>query len=751
MSTNLIGDVSAVMLANASLVLLLVKATTILLAAIGITMAMQRASAGARHLVWLVSLATILLVPVLASWAPIRLRILPPVEQAAPATEAATPTPTVALPQVTQKSYLRDADGEVTRIKVAPVAKKAPSAPARVAAAISSMSVLSIAFAVWAVVALAVLASLAWASFAVRRIVRNASPLESDGWRNPLLEVADRMGLEELPLLLKSDEAKMPFACGMMQPTIVFPAECENWSLDRRHAVLLHELAHVKRRDLFGHTLGRLACAAYWFHPLVWKAAKELRAESERACDDLALACGTKATDYAEHLLDIVTSVRGDSTPLVAMAMARRKEFEGRMLAILDPHLRHSTPSRKQSLVIVSTLAMVALTVGAIAPAPREASAATVTAAVPSVHPGPSPAPTLAPVDTDPVSAELTTPDVPDIPVDAKVDAPVGVDAFATKRFRQETSSVMNFNRNTITSNGQSNSQATAQTTGSVELAISALASAGVHVGMEAARSAIVNLGNEVSSKGPKGSKGSKDASDDRASVLARILRTDADATNRRVAAWGLNEYSENADAEAALVSAVRHDADARVREMAAWSLGEGNNGSRASLDALAAALKGDAEDRVRKTSAWSLGQIEDKSSVDALLGALSDASSDVRLRAAWAIGSIEPKQAPKQVVALLGDKEPRVRLLASWALYKIEDPSAVLALERALKTEMDRDVQIGMIHALASMGEKSVDALSGMLQSSDDRVKQMAVRALAGGHGAGPWPWPWPEPRPQP
>src|SRR5204863_5436335 len=134
----------------------------------------------------------------------------------------------------------------------------------------------------------------------------------------------------------------------------------------------LHGLAPVRRHELVGHTLGRLACAVYWFHPLVWTAAKRLRAESERACDDLALACGARATDYAEHLLDIVTSVKRDATPSVALAMARRKEFEGRMLAILDPDLRHSSPSRKQSAALIGSLALISIVVGAAAPAPRQ-------------------------------------------------------------------------------------------------------------------------------------------------------------------------------------------------------------------------------------------------------------------------------------------------------------------------------------------------------------------------------------------
>src|SRR5258705_2926605 len=64
---------------NAPLVLLLIKATLILVAALGITLAMQRASAGARHLVWLVTLGALVLIPALTAWAPLRLEILPAV------------------------------------------------------------------------------------------------------------------------------------------------------------------------------------------------------------------------------------------------------------------------------------------------------------------------------------------------------------------------------------------------------------------------------------------------------------------------------------------------------------------------------------------------------------------------------------------------------------------------------------------------------------------------------------------------
>ena len=88
---------------------------------------------------------------------------------------------------------------------------------------------------------------------------------------------------------------------------------------------------------------------------------------------------------------------------------------------------------------------------------------------------------------------------------------------------------------------------------------------------------------------------------------------------------------------------------------------------------------------------------------------------------------------------------------LAAWTLYQIEDPDAVPALRAALESEQNKEVQVAEIRALAALGEQSVDALRGLLESPDPKVKSMAVHALAGGQAAGPWPWPWPEPRPFP
>jgi beta-lactamase regulating signal transducer with metallopeptidase domain/HEAT repeat protein len=693
---------------SVSMVLLLLKATLILLVALGITLGMQRTSAGARHLVWLVTLAALLLVPGLTAWAPISLPVLPAKAVAAPSSPPAIERARLGAGGVADKT-VKSTETPSTNV---------PSGSSEsIGEAVSSspvLSGLSMIFLVWALVVVAIGSSLAYAAMMVRRIVNRSRPLDSEDWLTPLFEVSDRLALDEPPRLLRSEDAKMPFACGVFNPTIVLPAECDNWSLDRRRAVLLHELAHVRRHDLVGHTLGRLACAVYWFHPLVWTAAKQLRSESERACDDLALACGARAADYAEHLLDIVTSVRRDSTPSVALAMARRKEFEGRMLAILDPELRHVSPSRRQSAALIGSLALISIIVGAAAPAPRAASASNNSA----VAPAPS-------VGVD-LAIGQKQPDVKGYP-----------DVRERTTSRTQTSTWTNTTQNQQTRVVESPTIASA-----LGDAVASAAAVGVTAGMAVTKSTIMSLLNGKQTAG-------KD-SDERPVLLAKILASDTSASLRRIAAWGLNEYADNQVAAEALANALRHDRDASVREMAAWSLADAGH-SHAATDALVGALRGDANTDVRSTAAWALGNVGDRSAAGALAAALSDASGEVRKRAAWALGNSDLKQAPPQLIALLTDKDPEMRELAAWALYEIEDPSSIPALESALAREPDKDLQISYIRALAAVGEKSVDALKGLLESKDPEIRTIAVRALAGGHATGPWPRPWPEPRPFP
>ncbi|MEP7383965.1 MAG: M56 family metallopeptidase, partial [Gemmatimonadota bacterium] len=600
----------------------------------------------------------------------------------------------------------------------------------------------------WIVIAVALGGWLLMGFMSVNRIVRRATPLDARAWSGPLYELADRLGIDRTPRIVRSTEVKMPFAAGLVTPTIVLPAECDGWDDERRQAVLMHELAHIRRNDLLGHTLGRIACAIYWFHPLVWRAARRLRIESERACDDLALMCGLRASNYAEHLLDIVTSVRVPGTPSVAIPMADRKEFEGRMLAILDPEVRRRGV-RGQSLVVVAGLAMMAVLVGGAVPAAQARAAVGESdgskAGIASV---------AALGDTtlrDTTRRDTLGNVIGQSRVDARdrartqfdPDGEIRARAFAAARADAESDVNRDFQKEM---RKQSRTEMRMGMRTDVRIDGSALMDViGKQLGT-AFRS--VDLSNEVSQALAKQLQ--HGTPDERSTLLMKVIRTDTSAALRRVAAWGLQPYADHAEVSKALAEALRRERDTEVREMIVWSLASGDDTAEV-LGALGATLRQDADGGVREMAAWALGSLGAKESDAALVAALSDASPRIRSTALWAIGNVDGSTVPPAVLQAISDSSASVRRLAAWVVFQREDAAAVPALERALATEKDRSARSAFIRALGAIGGPSAPALARLLDSSDPEVRSLVVNALAGRSGGGPWPMPMPRPRPFP
>ena len=150
----------------------------------------------------------------------------------------------------------------------------------------------------------------------------------------------------------------------------MLPKKARDWDETHRRTVLLHELAHVKRRDCLLQLLTQLTCAVHWFNPFVWVAARQQRIERERACDDMVLVAGTRASTYAETLLETARSLHtAEWSTVAALAMARRSQLEGRLLAILDPSLRHRSLNRVGSILAVILVVSIALPLAALNPA----------------------------------------------------------------------------------------------------------------------------------------------------------------------------------------------------------------------------------------------------------------------------------------------------------------------------------------------------------------------------------------------
>jgi beta-lactamase regulating signal transducer with metallopeptidase domain/ankyrin repeat protein len=349
-----------------------------------VTLTMRRAAAATRHLVWACAVAVVILLPVMQALVP-DWRVVPSdaLPRAIAMRSSATPGATVARQRVLGQSAGRET----------PDATATGSADAA-----ATITPPELALAIWLGGAAVVLAYMLLGVAASWRIRRAATPSSIE---IEAREIAAAFAIRQPVAVVESFVTTTPLACGVWRPRIVLPRDAVQWSEERRHVVVLHELAHIKRRDCLTQALAQLVCAAYWFNPLAWIAARRLRVERERACDDFVLAAGIRGSDYANHLLGIAqTAPRLRLSSVAAgVAMARRSQLEGRLMAILDPAIRRSRGPRAH----LGAAVIVALSIPIAALQPQAAAVAMpdfapVRAAADSTGASPASDPTAAPV-----------------------------------------------------------------------------------------------------------------------------------------------------------------------------------------------------------------------------------------------------------------------------------------------------------------------------------------------------------------
>jgi hypothetical protein len=156
---------------------------------------------------------------------------------------------------------------------------------------------------------------------AVRAAVQQAVPTPQSSWTWGEIAAAF-YGVVALCLFLRlvrgtmrarkltSAHCAAPVTVGWFQPRIILPSHYESWPSGQREAVLLHEQAHIRRRDSLVQWLALLNCCLFWFHPLAWWLERKLNVLAEEACDASVLGQGHSPQDYATYLLDIARTVQ---------------------------------------------------------------------------------------------------------------------------------------------------------------------------------------------------------------------------------------------------------------------------------------------------------------------------------------------------------------------------------------------------------------------------------------------------------
>jgi TonB family protein len=200
-------------------------------------------------------------------------------------------------------------------------------------------------------------------SVSVLRILRRAEPLGDHA--QPLGHHAQPLGHHAQPSghhaqpsaegVLLSGDVAVPFTCGLTRPRILLPASAITWTAATLQAVLLHERAHIRRRDLVTQAAAQMVACLWWFQPGVWLLRSRLRAESEFACDAEVLCAGLRPSDYASELLSIARKAVACQVPSSAIGILHSSRLEQRVESVLYP----STASISAKRIGVLTLTLV--------------------------------------------------------------------------------------------------------------------------------------------------------------------------------------------------------------------------------------------------------------------------------------------------------------------------------------------------------------------------------------------------------
>lgn len=185
-----------------------------------------------------------------------------------------------------------------------------------------------------------VVAILLWrvlGSVHVHRMVARSRQASVDGRIAAAAEnAARRIGLRAVPGLRISREVPLPVVFGIWRPVVILPPDADSWLGARLDAVLLHEMAHIRRRDILARLVADVACALHWFNPLVWVAAARLRAEAEVACDQAVVHAGIGAEAYANELLQLARTYNGAPLLVPAIGIVGASSLAARVRAILN-------------------------------------------------------------------------------------------------------------------------------------------------------------------------------------------------------------------------------------------------------------------------------------------------------------------------------------------------------------------------------------------------------------------------------
>lgn len=216
----------------------------------------------------------------------------------------------------------------------------------------------------WALGLLAAVARLVGGALRVRRLRRESRPAPAL-WADRMERLAEQMGLGQAVPLRVSGAVSSPMVVGWMRPLVLVPTGMlTGLPPNQVEALLLHELAHVRRHDVLVGWMQAAVETLLFFHPATWWISAQIRRERELCCDDRAVSTGADTLTYAEALTSVAEQ---QVRPTLALAASDGPLLQ-RVRRLLAPAPSPAGWTQRLSLgAVVAVLAVLPIVVAACA------------------------------------------------------------------------------------------------------------------------------------------------------------------------------------------------------------------------------------------------------------------------------------------------------------------------------------------------------------------------------------------------
>jgi beta-lactamase regulating signal transducer with metallopeptidase domain len=207
-------------------------------------------------------------------------------------------------------------------------------------------------------------ARLLWTNARFRSRLNDYQPVADENVTSLFSECRTAFNITHPVRLIESDEVESPAVYGLWRKCLLLPDGIfERFSSEELRHIFLHELAHIKRRDIEVNWLTTLLQILHWFNPVLWLAFARMRADRELATDALALAhvAGTENVSYGETILKVVENLAHPAVQPGLVGIAESKAgITERLRAIA--RCRTTRPWRWAAIGIAAIVALVGLT-----------------------------------------------------------------------------------------------------------------------------------------------------------------------------------------------------------------------------------------------------------------------------------------------------------------------------------------------------------------------------------------------------